>query len=76
MAGTEGVARIAGEDLQAMPHIPLQRAGSTTEVARAVLFLASEAASYMTGAIVVVDGGAWLTAGEVPDLPRYRPNPD
>ncbi|MGB8387030.1 SDR family oxidoreductase [Mycobacterium sp.] len=75
MSGTEGVMRIAGDDLQDMPQIPLQRAGSTTEVAQAVLFLASDAASYITGAIVVVDGGGWLTAGEVPDVSRYQPRP-
>ncbi|MEP3562388.1 MAG: SDR family NAD(P)-dependent oxidoreductase [Marinobacter sp.] len=37
--------------------IPMQRVGSATELANAVLFLASDEASYITGASIAVDGG-------------------
>jgi NAD(P)-dependent dehydrogenase (short-subunit alcohol dehydrogenase family) len=39
-------------------RIPLRRAGTPEEVARVVLFLASDAASYVTGAIIPMDGGS------------------
>ncbi len=38
-------------------HIPLGRGGSPEEVAQACVFLASEEASYITGATLFVDGG-------------------
>jgi NAD(P)-dependent dehydrogenase (short-subunit alcohol dehydrogenase family) len=41
--------------------VPLGRIGEADEIARAILFLASDAASFVTGQIVTVDGGK--TAG-------------
>lgn len=38
-------------------EVPLQRFGRPEEIANAVVFVASERASFMTGACVVVDGG-------------------
>ncbi len=55
---------IASDDPEAMSRIvratPMRRAGQPEEIARVVLFLASDESSYMTGAHVIVDGG--LTA--------------
>lgn len=42
---------------QYMNRIPLGRLGEADEVARVALFLASELSSYITGAIIIVDGG-------------------
>ncbi|MEQ9640090.1 MAG: SDR family oxidoreductase [Alphaproteobacteria bacterium] len=39
------------------PRIPLGRAGSADEMARAIAWLVTDAPDYMTGAIVPVDGG-------------------
>ena len=38
-------------------QIPLERLGSTEDVANAVLFLASSLSDYITGQVITVDGG-------------------
>lgn len=65
---TPGVAALSSEQPVAsgeqasnpMARIPLGRIGQPDEVATVALFLASPAASYMTGSLVVVDGGYLL----------------
>jgi len=44
---------------QTLAMIPLGRMGKAEDIANAVLFLSSDASSYITGSIIVVDGG-WL----------------
>jgi NAD(P)-dependent dehydrogenase (short-subunit alcohol dehydrogenase family) len=42
---------------QSLAEIPMRRWGTPDEVARVVRFVASDAASYITGAVIPVDGG-------------------
>ncbi|HUD62389.1 MAG TPA: SDR family oxidoreductase [Acetobacteraceae bacterium] len=37
--------------------VPLKHAGAPQEIAKAIVFLASDQASFLTGQIVSVDGG-------------------
>ena len=53
---TEGY-RSGPEYEQLVADIPLKRWGDPDEVARTVRFVASDAASYMTGSVLIVDGG-------------------
>jgi len=66
--GTEGMARLAGDaetkkKLQAA--MPLQRLGTSDDVAQMALFLASDAASFCTGGVYAVDGGMALLGGSL-----------
>ena len=42
---------------ETIANTPMKRIGMPGEVARAILFLASDEASYITGALLPVDGG-------------------
>nr|XP_006204289.1 peroxisomal 2,4-dienoyl-CoA reductase isoform X3 [Vicugna pacos] len=65
ISGTEGFQRLGGLQAGLNAKVltsPLKRLGNKTEIAHSALFLASPLASYMTGAVLVVDGGSWLTS--------------
>ena len=51
---------------------PLGRQGQTTEVANVVRFLVSDMASFMTGAIVPVDGGCSATFNRGSEVQEAR----
>ncbi len=59
--GTEGVRRLLGDDprlLEGMrAAIPLGRFGRVEDIGRAAVFLASPLADWVTGTVLVVDGG-------------------
>jgi NAD(P)-dependent dehydrogenase (short-subunit alcohol dehydrogenase family) len=68
IAETEGVNRLAPtEELRALvaDTVPLKRFGTARDVANCCLWLASPMASYVTGAVIPVDGGWGLGGASV-----------
>ncbi|SGZ52478.1 CIC11C00000004691 [Sungouiella intermedia] len=59
IAGTEGLERLVPDINECIRKVPLQRLGSTQDIAEATVYLFSPAASYVTGTVQVVDGGSW-----------------
>ncbi len=65
IADTEGMRRLAPSEAIAEQYkksVPLQRFGSADEIGQAAMFLSSEAAQYISGVVLPVDGG-WSVAG-------------
>jgi NAD(P)-dependent dehydrogenase (short-subunit alcohol dehydrogenase family) len=73
IADTEGMARLAPNaemEAQTKGRIPLRDYGTKRDIADMALFLASDAANYITGSIFNVDGGSELgdaTADAIPE---------
>jgi peroxisomal 2,4-dienoyl-CoA reductase len=61
---TEGMKRLVPEPVKEKlkKNIPLGRFGRISDIEKAALFLCSDAASFINGAVLVVDGGQWLSA--------------
>jgi len=47
-------------DKNILPHIPVGRLGEPEEIARCVIFLASDDASFITGSTLTANGGQYL----------------
>jgi NAD(P)-dependent dehydrogenase (short-subunit alcohol dehydrogenase family) len=77
--GTEGMRRLAPPEFKKTKEavIPLGRMGTVNDIGQAAVFLASPLAAYVTGAVLVVDGGnslvgsaIWNQAVKTMDLSR------
>src|SRR5499426_2148524 len=65
--GTEGVKRLTNEASRAAveEQCPLGRMATIDEIANAALYLCSDAASFVNGVTIVVDGGLWLRSARI-----------
>lgn len=64
---TEGMKRLVPEPIKERlkKNIPLGRFGKIADIETAAVFLCSEAASFINGVTIVVDGGQWLAGNRV-----------
>jgi peroxisomal 2,4-dienoyl-CoA reductase len=60
---TEGMKRLVPEPVKErlLKGVPLGRFGRIADIEKAAVFLCSEAASFINGVVLIVDGGHWLT---------------
>lgn len=77
IAGTEGMDRLApkGAMEAVAEQVPMQRMGSKSDVAAAGVYLFSDAATFVTGTQMVVDGGAWHVSGPMLPYPTTSLDP-
>jgi 7-alpha-hydroxysteroid dehydrogenase len=68
---TDALGSVLNDEMRAtmMSLTPLQRLGRVEDIAAAVVYLASDAGSYLTGKIIEVDGGL-----RIPNLPLGLPD--
>ena len=64
---TEGMRRLVPEPVKEKlrQRVPLGRFGLIADIEMAAVFLCSDAASFINGAVLVVDGGQWLAANKL-----------
>jgi peroxisomal 2,4-dienoyl-CoA reductase len=64
---TEGMSRLVPEPVKERLRrkIPLGRFGLIRDIEQCAVFLCSDAAAYINGAVIVVDGGHWLAANRL-----------
>jgi peroxisomal 2,4-dienoyl-CoA reductase len=64
---TEGMKRLVPEPIKEKlrKKVPLGRFGLIRDIEQAAVFLCSDAANYINGAVLVVDGGHWLAANRL-----------
>src|SRR5829696_4647536 len=64
---TEGMKRLVPEPVKERLRrtVPLGRFGRIADIEKAAVFICSNAASYINGAIIVIDGGHWLAANRM-----------
>jgi peroxisomal 2,4-dienoyl-CoA reductase len=61
---TEGMSRLVPEPVKdrLRKRVPLGRFGRIRDIEQSAVFLCSDAASFINGAVLVVDGGLWLAS--------------
>ncbi len=67
IADTEGMKRLVPEPIKEKlrQRVPLGRFGLIKDIEQAAVFLCSDAANFINGAVLVVDGGHWLAANRL-----------
>ena len=67
IADTEGMKRLVPEPVKERIRktVPLQRFGLIADIEKAAVFICSDAATYINGVVLVVDGGQWLASNKL-----------